>query len=244
MFDGFKHAVIFLTRLPVKLPGKPKPLAASAPFFPTVGLVVGSILGALFAALTLLGIPSLPASIAVLAAAALLTGALHEDGLADCADALGPHDRQRRLEVMRDSRLGTFGALALILVVLARLGGLAALWDPWMQFAVLVSLGAASRVPMVVLMAWLPPIRGDGLSAKAGRPELASCLIAVAVAVGTAVLLLPPAMALAILGATAAATLIWGLVARRVFGGQTGDVLGASQQLAEALSLLVLTAVL
>ena len=240
MPESWKLAVIFLTRLPLALASAP-PLAAAMPWFPVVGALLGLLAGAVYAGLTLLGMPSLPASLVVLAVLVVATGALHEDGLADCADGLGPHDRARRLEVMRDSRIGSFGVMALILVTLARLAGLAALWAPWMQVTTLVVVGAASRTAMVALLAALPPARGDGLGAGAGAPERWRVAVALALPFGLALGLLGPAQALVLLATGAVVCALWGWVARRCFGGQTGDVLGAGQQLVEAGMLLAVT---
>jgi adenosylcobinamide-GDP ribazoletransferase len=238
--ESLKLAVVFLTRLPLRLESPP-PLAAAMPWFPVVGALLGLVAGAVFAGLTLLAMPSLPASLVVLAVLVIATGALHEDGLADCADGLGPHDRARRLEVMRDSRIGSFGVMALILVTLARLAGLAALWAPWMQVTTLVVVAAASRATMVALLATLPPARGDGLGADAGSPHAVRVGLALLVPAVLAVALLGPGPALVLLATAAVVTAIWAWLARRCFGGQTGDVLGAGQQLVEAGMLLAVT---
>ncbi len=242
MREGFRVALVFLTRLPVRSRHR-LPLAETAPWFPVVGAVVGLLAGTVFAAATLAGVPSFPAAILVLACLVLLTGALHEDGLADCADALGPHDRERRLQAMRDSRIGSFGTMALILVTLARVAGLSTLWDPLMQVAALVVVGALSRSAMVVLMAAVPPARSEGLAAQAGRPDTRSVAIACGLAALLALLLLGPLTAAALIAVALAVLVGWGWLARRAFGGQTGDVLGAGQQLVEAAALLTLTAV-
>jgi adenosylcobinamide-GDP ribazoletransferase len=131
--------------------------------------------------------------------------------------------------------------MALILVTLARLAGLAALWAPWMQLTTLVVVGAASRTAMVGLMAVLPPARGDGLGAGAGTPEPRRVATALAIPFALALVLLDPAQALVLLATGAAVAAIWAWVARRSFGGQTGDVLGAGQQLVEAGMLLAVT---
>ena len=242
MPESLKLVVVFLTRLPLRLDGPP-PLAAAVPWFPVVGALLGLVAGGVYAGLTLLSMPSLPASLVVLAVLVIATGALHEDGLADCADGLGPHDRARRLEVMRDSRIGSFGVMALILVTLARVAGLAALWAPWMQLTTLVVVGAASRAAMVGLMAALPPARHDGLAAGAGEPTGGRVALALAVPFGLALVLAGPAQALVLLATGAAVCALWAWVARRCFGGHTGDVLGAGQQLVEAAMLLAVTVV-
>jgi adenosylcobinamide-GDP ribazoletransferase len=241
LVEGLKTVLALMTRLPVRLDGSGPSIAAASGWFPVVGALVGLVAGLVFAALTLAGVPSFPAAIVVLAVLALLTGALHEDGLADCADALGPHDRSRRLEVMRDSRIGTFGALALILVTLLRLAGLSSLWDPVAQVATLVVVGALSRGLLVPTMALLPPARRDGLGAAAGRPDRTNVLSALALPLLLAFTLLPADRALVVVAAAIVASVLWAWVAQRSFGGQSGDVLGAQQQLAEAAMLLAVT---
>lgn len=240
MREGLKTALVFLTRLPLPLSGEVR-LAEATPWFPVVGALLGAAAGLLFAGLTLLGMPTFPGAIVVLAFLVVATGALHEDGLADCVDALGPHDRARRLEVMRDSRIGSFGAMALMLATLARLAGLASLWDPLQQIAFLVVIGATSRAGIVVLMALLPQARADGLAARAGGTDRTSALVATALSALLAVVLLGPLMGLKLVAAAAVVVLVWQWFARRAFGGQTGDVLGAGQQLVEATMLLLLT---
>ncbi len=240
MREGLNTALVFLTRLPVKSSGGSR-LADAAPWFPVVGALIGAAAGAMFGALTFAGMASFPAAILVLAFLVVVTGALHEDGLADCADALGPHDRTRRLEVMRDSRIGTFGTLALVLVMLARLAGLSSLWDPVAQLAVLTVVGATSRGAIVGLMAALPQARADGLAASAGRPDRTSVAIALGLPVLLAFLLLDPREAVVLLLAALVAASAWAWFARRSFGGQTGDVLGTTQQLVEAAMLLTVT---
>ncbi len=229
-------AIGLLTRLPFGGPGRG---AAGAWAWPLAGGLVGA-LAALAGWLALAaGLPVGWAAALVLALQAGLTGALHEDGLADTFDGLGGgRDPARRLEIMRDSRIGTFGALALLWVGLARWSALVVLLplDPW----TVVAVAALSRGAMVVLMAALPHARQDGLAKAVGRPDLRQAGLAVAVAVALAMLcadhvwLLLPALALVLLGLGA-----W---ARARIGGQTGDILGAAQQLSEAAALGILAA--
>ncbi|MEO1092886.1 MAG: adenosylcobinamide-GDP ribazoletransferase [Pseudomonadota bacterium] len=240
MVEGLKLATQFLTRLPVTLDRTPPPLAQVAGWFPVVGAGLGLIAGLVFAGLTLAGLPTLAAACVVLALLALLTGALHEDGLADCADALGVRERGRRLEVMRDSRIGSFGAQALIFVTLARFIGLSSLWDPWQQLTTLVVAAALSRGAIVALWSFLPPARNDGLAAGR-RPGPIAVALGLGLPAAAALVLLPPAVATSMLALTVATLIVWGAVAKRAFGGQTGDVLGAGQQLCEAVMLLSLT---
>jgi adenosylcobinamide-GDP ribazoletransferase len=225
-----------LTRLPIPF-AKGRPAGAWA--WPLVGLVVqGLALGLGWVALNL-GLTVAVAAVLVLAAQMVLTGALHEDGLADCADGLfGGHDKARRLEIMKDSRIGSYGALALMLAVLARWAALAGLMTLG-AWGVILAAGALSRAPMAVLMAVLPNARGSGLSAMVGAPPVLAAaagaglalVIALALA-GGAGLLMAGAVGIVAVGA--------GLTARAKIGGQTGDVLGASAVLAEVAALAVM----
>lgn len=238
-------ALVFLTRLPVR-PGGPVglgDLARVVYWFPVVGILVGAIGGAVFALAHYLHLPSWPAAIMALGAMLLLTGALHEDGLADTADALGAlPDRARALEVMRDSRIGSFGTLALILVVGGRLGALAEYWEPLRAIGALVAAAAFSRALLPLVMWQQPNARGEGLAAAAGRPPTNRVLIGLALGAIAAVLVLPMGQAF---GAMLVAAFVAALTARalgQAFGGCTGDTLGAVQQLGELAFLFALVA--
>jgi adenosylcobinamide-GDP ribazoletransferase len=230
-----KVALAFLTRLPVHEPRawRDLDLAASVPLFPVVGALIG-LAGAIgYALATWLGLPPWPAAAIALATTIWLTGALHEDGLADVADGFGGgRTREDKLRIMRDPRVGSYGAIALVLAVLARAGALAALAAPWAVGAALVTAGAASRAALPPVMASLPNARTDGLAAGAGRPHPLRATAAVLVAALVAIVLLGEAAPAALLGGAAGALAI-ALLARRQIGGYTGDVLGAVQQLAE-----------
>jgi adenosylcobinamide-GDP ribazoletransferase len=235
-----KVALAFLTRLPVR-PDRPwqgADLAASVAMFPLVGLLVGLTGGLAYAAAMALGLPPLPAAVLAVAATAWLTGAMHEDGLGDLADGMGGATRAKKLEIMRDPRVGSFGVIAIVLALLARVGALAALAGPAPVAAALLAAGAVSRAAMPVAMLALPQARDDGLAQRAGRPQPARVAAGVAIAILVALLLLAPPVAVgAILAATLAACLVT-LLARRALGGVTGDVLGAIQQAAEIAFLL------
>ncbi|MEM7641825.1 MAG: adenosylcobinamide-GDP ribazoletransferase, partial [Pseudomonadota bacterium] len=177
-----------------------------------------------------------------LATSIAVTGALHEDGLADLADGFwGGFDKDRRLAIMRDSRIGTYGVIALALSLLVRWALIGAALEAGHLIWVMVATGAVSRAPMAVLMRWLPPARPDGLSKGAGTPPPATAWAGLAIA---ALTLLPHGPGPAILagGLVAAAALGLGCLARAKIGGQTGDVLGACQQVAEIAALAALTA--
>lgn len=225
-------ALALLTRLP--LPDHAPRGAEAAWAWPLAGLAVGAIGAAAAWAALAVGAGPGPAAAAALVAQALATGALHEDGLADTADGLlGGRTRERRLEIMKDSRIGSFGALALLLVTLARWSALAALIAGGPYVAALLAAGALSRAPMAVIMALLPNARGSGLSQLTGRPALLTAALAVTLALAAGLALVGwQALAAAAVAALLCAGLA--LSARARIGGQTGDILGASQQIAEA----------
>lgn len=240
-----KVALVFLTRLPLRIDGAPDPpaLAESVPLFPLVGALIGLAAGVIFALATLAGLPPLLAAALAVAAQIGLTGALHEDGLADLADGLGGGQAvEDRLRIMRDPRIGAFGALALMLALGLRAGSLAELGDAERVAAALIAAGALSRAALPLAMAWLPPARRDGLAATAGRPHPARAGAALLIAALLALLVLPPAPALLALALALAAAAAVARLARRRIGGLTGDVLGAMQQLAEIAVLLALVA--
>ena len=245
MLRDLKITLVFLTRLPLRPQGQVAmgDLASVVHWFPVVGLLVGAVGGVAFTLAHYLHLPSWPAAVLALGAMLLLTGALHEDGLADTADALGAlPDRKRALEVMRDSRIGSFGTLALILVVGGKLGALAAFWEPLVAMAALIAAAAFSRALMPVVMWLQPSARGQGLAAQAGRPSVDRVLIGLALAAVLAILLLPAGQGL---GAMLAAALVAALTAQtlgRAFGGCTGDTLGAVQQMSELAFLFALVA--
>lgn len=225
-----------LTRLPFGAAGRG---AAGAWAWPVAGAVVAALAATAGWLALRAGLPAGWAAALVLAMQAMLTGGLHEDGLSDTFDGLGGgRDPERRLAIMRDSRLGSYGALALMLVLLARWSALVVLLplDP----LALVAVAALSRAGMPVLMAWLPPARPDGLSRLIGRPNAMQAGLAVLVALVIAGLLVGRLWL--ILPALALLMLTLGLWARARIGGQTGDILGAGQQLSEALALGILAA--
>jgi adenosylcobinamide-GDP ribazoletransferase len=231
-----RAALGLLTIVPVRARTEAGGIAAAAPWFPLVGALIGLGAGAVrLGAGDLLG----PAVGAVLAAITLvgLTGALHQDGLADLADALGVRGgRERRLEVMRGSTLGAFGVLALVLWALLLVAALAALprQDAVKTLLIACALG---RWAAVLHAAVLPPARREGLG-MAFAPGWAALSTATALAAGT--LALEPLAALAGLLAAAAVTAVTGALAARLLGGRTGDTLGATVALSEVAVCVVL----
>jgi adenosylcobinamide-GDP ribazoletransferase len=241
--DG-KVALAFLTRLPVR-PARPwqdADLAASVAMFPLVGLVIG-LLGALtYACATALGLPPLLATVLALAALVWSTGAMHEDGLADLADGFGGTSRAKKLEIMHDPRIGSFGVIAIVLALLARAGALTALAEPATVATALVGAAALSRALMPMAMLAMPQARGDGLAMWAGRPHPTRVAAAAAIAILIVLVLLPPTVAAVAILAAAGAGAMVAMAASRTLGGITGDVLGAIQQLAEIAFLLAVAA--
>ena len=243
--DGITHARLaigFLTRLPVDrgLTLEADALARAAWAFPLAGLLVGGLAATGLVVLGAIGVPPLAALVLVSAFGAWFTRGLHEDGLADFADGIGAPERARRLEIMRDSRIGTFGVLALVSVLALRLACLAALPGIEAMAATLLAAALVSRAAMAPVMAILPAARADGLARHAGRPSGTGVLGAVVVALVLAMSAVSWSGVL--LGALAVAGVTgWlALLVRSRLGGQTGDVLGAVQQVAEAAFLLVL----
>ncbi|MCB6178719.1 adenosylcobinamide-GDP ribazoletransferase [Rhodobacter sp. Har01] len=235
LVDQALSALALLTRLP--LPDHRPQGAAAAWAWPLAGLVIGLLAAAALWLCQALGLAAGASATAALAVQALLTGALHEDGLADTADGLiGGRDRDRRLAIMKDSRIGSFGALALVLVTLAQWSALTALVATGQAAAALIAAAALSRAPMAVLMAALPAARPDGLSASSGRPSATTAATAVALGLVFALALAGFAALKAALLAAVLCTLLARAAQRRI-GGQTGDILGAAQQLSFAAAL-------
>jgi adenosylcobinamide-GDP ribazoletransferase len=240
-WEELRLALVFLTRLPLAAP-LPLPrgaLARAGWAFPLVGVGVGLFGGILYSLASAALAPGLVPALAAVAATVLLTGALHEDGLADTADGLGGGaSRERKLAIMRDHQIGTYGVLALLFSVGLRTAALAAIGDGGRVAAALMAAHALARGGLPTTLYALDPAREDGLGATAGRPELG--IVIVAGGIGVLVTLLGFG-AVAGLGAVIAASLAMGLVAllaRRQIGGYTGDVLGAIEQTGEIAILL------
>jgi len=237
-------AAAFLTRLPIR-PREESGMAAladAARCFPIVGFGVGLLGGLAYALAIALDLPPLLAAIIAVAATAMVTGALHEDGLADTVDGFGGGgDRDRKLAIMRDSRIGTYGVIVLVLALGARVVALASFEDNADAIAALILGQAASRALVVAVMRRAPLARSDGLAASAGQPTPATMWWALGIGGLIAVALagLDGVVAAAV-GAAVAWAVAW--LAQRQIGGVTGDVLGAVQQGSEIAVLLALVA--
>ncbi len=246
----FKLAFGFLTRLPgpFSVPAAPGELGPALRLAPLVGLVVG-VAGALAYMLAwVLGLENFISAALAVAATIWITGALHEDGLADVADGFGgAFERSRKLAIMRDSRIGAYGVLALIFSVLLRTGALALISvaaGPEAAMAVLIAAHGLSRGLLPLVMLVLVPARDDGLAAAAGRPGPADALTGLLLGLLLAVLAAGGVMGLSLGLAALVAAAVTGLIAVRQIGGYTGDILGAVQQTAEIAVLLAAAALL
>lgn len=235
-------ALGFYTRLPFQhdRANSGEELAPASWAAPVAGIVVGAIGALTYALAHAAGLGPSPAAGLTIVVTLVVTGALHEDGLADTADAFGAGATpQTRLAIMRDSRIGTFGACALILSIGLRWAALASLAEPKRVAAALIAAHMAARA-MPPLLMWLsPPARADGLSAAAGLPPVESA--AAAALLGLAALLFGLGFGSGLIAAALLALCLLGVrrVALNKIGGQTGDVLGALEQISEVVILLV-----
>jgi adenosylcobinamide-GDP ribazoletransferase len=238
----FKASLTFSTRLPLgrAAPVGPVNLAMAAWAFPLVGLVIGFIGAAVYGVLHRVGVLAWPAATLSVVATLLATGCLHEDGLADTADGFGGGaTKEDKLAIMRDSRIGTYGVCALILVVLLRVSVLASFFSTLSVGWALLASHAGARATMMAFMFLTPPARHDGLSADAGRPPRESLIAAVALGLLIIALCLGPSRMIA---ALICLLVVLGMMlrfSRKQIGGQTGDVLGAVEQVSEIVILLV-----
>lgn len=243
----FMLATGFLTRLPIPaVDPQGRPIMRTSWCFPLVGAGVGCLAGVALWLGDTLGLPAVACALIAIVASALLTGALHEDGLADLADGFGGgRDKSAKITIMRDSRIGSYGVLALILATSLKASALAAiLLSGGIANTVLalVLAHAAARGMIVPVTYWLPMASENGVGNLAGEPKTSTVQIAIAITAGLLFILLPPGTALAAsitAGISAAAI---AALARRQIGGYTGDVLGAVEQVSETAILLCLAA--
>lgn len=241
LLSDIAEALRFLSRIPIPSRAESAPDGRARPFmervtpaFPIAGGLIG-LTGAIVLLIALtLHFGAWVSAILAIAAMTALTGSLHEDGLADCADGLGGHSVERRLEIMKDSRVGSFGVLALVLATFLKVAALQALIGQGAIAAAtaLVAAAAVSRVAGPFILILLPAARASGLAAGAGRPSRRACATAAVIGVIIAFVMVVPSFGPAAL----LSALILGIVAffgvsrlaRAQFGGHTGDVAGAA----------------
>lgn len=234
-------ALLFSTRLPLPraAPTSAAALAQAIWALPLAGILVGIIGAVVYGVAGRVGLPAWPAAALTIAATLAVTGCLHEDGLADTADGFGGGEtREQKLTIMRDARIGTFGVCALALSILLRVSALADL-DPVPAAWALIAAHGGARAMLPVFMFLVAPARSDGLSSAAGMPSREQALAAAVIGILIlAICLGVGAAVLAVIVLTIVAVLTARLSLAQI-GGQTGDVLGALEQIGEIVILLV-----
>lgn len=240
--NGIRTSIAFLTRLPLGqgTAGAETDIARASWAFPIAGLIVGLVGAVVYGLAYRLGLGGWPSAALCIAATLAVTGCLHEDGLADTADGFGGGaTRERKLEIMRDSHIGTYGVCALTLSILLRVAAIATLAAPSLVFWALIAAHGAARATLPIVMTMMPPARDDGLSRAAGQPTQQNAMIAGGLGILTLAVSLGPLTGLA---ALILLIVVMGLMVRlssSQIGGQTGDVLGALEQVCEVAVLLV-----
>lgn len=231
---------MLLTRIPLRTIGTPAPnaMASAVWVMPLVGGMVGACGGAIYWLAYGFNLPSLLAALLALLTTVVITGALHEDGVSDFFDGLGGRQsKQRKLEIMRDSRIGTYGAAALFFSLSIRAVGISSLHDPAVVWIVLLTTGVLSRMAIPIVLATTQPARTDGLGASVASPNPWVIGVAFSISVAVAVVVMEWNGLVLLCAATVVAVLI-GQISRKQFGGYTGDVLGAAVQLSEIAALI------
>ncbi|WP_421780458.1 adenosylcobinamide-GDP ribazoletransferase [Kiloniella litopenaei] len=261
--QDLRIALAFMTRIPVPYPmdqeGKPtsRSLAEASWSFPLIGILVGFISATVLVISFYLSLPLYVCALLAIIASILATGALHEDGLADVADGFGgSHDLERKLEIMKDSRVGSYGVLALGISVLMRtllLGSLLSLaqlsplgadnyqWAILIQiFAIYISAHMIGRGLAPLMMSHLPLAKKSGMAATAAKPKLRSSYGSLLLTMVFLFLFLPPLSVLIVLVSNVLMVLFLSWLTMRQIGGYTGDVLGTAVQLCEIVTYLAL----
>jgi adenosylcobinamide-GDP ribazoletransferase len=239
-----KIGLMFSTRFPIShsSPIGGADIARASWTLPLIGMLIGLLGASVYWIAFHFDLPPLLGATLAIAATLAATGCLHEDGLADTFDGLGGGSRERKLEIMRDSRIGTYGACALTLSLLLRVGALASLVAPGQVALALIAANAGARAMLPPFLRLVPPARPDGLSADAGRPSPASVMaaallgfVALLWGLGAARSVVALSLLVAVFGVTRRLCL-------RQIGGQTGDTAGALEQIGEIAILLTAVA--
>jgi adenosylcobinamide-GDP ribazoletransferase len=238
--DDIALSLVFYTRLPLpQFDFRGRTLAQAIWAAPLAGLAVAILGGAVYALATTCGLAAAPAAALALASMALATGCLHEDGLSDVADGFGGGaTREKKLEIMRDSRIGSYGAAALGFSLLIRWSALSEYSGVAHVFCGLIAAHMASRGLAGAFMHFLPPARADGLAAGAGTVSSQTAGIGAALGIA-ALLLLGPGGAITSIALLAVLFFAFRALCLRQIGGHTGDTIGALQQFGEITVLLV-----
>ncbi|MBB4953305.1 adenosylcobinamide-GDP ribazoletransferase [Agrobacterium vitis] len=242
----------FLSRLPVAarfFEGHSGEMSRTPRAFPLAGVVIAAPAGLFLALLVGFDANTTLAAFAAVTVQILLSGALHEDGLADCADGLGGGaSREKSLSIMKDSRVGSYGVLALLLSLGIKVSAIASLIQTVAPINValcLIGVAALSRALMVWHWHSLPPARPDGVAASLGKPDDKALYTALAFGIGVAAVTIVPFAGfhplVVCLIISAAAAYGFQLYVQRKLGGQTGDTIGATQQICEMMALAALS---
>ena len=234
-------ALQFLTRVPIQLRREPS-LSKTVAWFPFAGALIGVAVGGSAAGMWHLTSPLVAAAVAV-TIGLLITGAFHEDGLGDVADAFGGGwTVERRLEILKDSRHGTYGVAAICASIVLRIISLGAMPGPLDMFTAAVAAHTMARVGAVGMAGSMKLATNTGLGADCGRSTtqlraVVGCMAGLVITTAAVGWWVAPLAGAALVAAAAT-----GLLARRKIGGISGDVLGAAEQVAECLCLVVLSA--
>ncbi|MGI9367161.1 MAG: adenosylcobinamide-GDP ribazoletransferase [Rhizobiaceae bacterium] len=250
-----KSSTVFLSRLPLRINEGDEPLdfSGSSPTFPIAGLIIALPIALFVLGASSLSLPDVLTAILAVALSVLVTGGLHEDGLADTIDGFwGGHTVERRLEIMRDSSIGTYGVIALVLSLMMRTSMIYLIlntFDGPAAALILIAVFSLSRTAMLLPWSRLPPARQNaeegvdtngketsGLSARFGSPDSKALGLALVYSIPAIVILIgvsgPVSTVVALFLALLAAAAMIHLASHHV-GGHTGDILGATQQLSE-----------
>jgi adenosylcobinamide-GDP ribazoletransferase len=233
---GFFSALAFLTRIPIPEDLKSRKKNGMFAGYPAAGLLVGVLLSVVLFLADIVA-PAAVAAVVVIAFSLLLTGAIHLDGLADCADAFyGKRDRETTLRILKDPRIGTMGGAAIGISFMARYAAMTSL-SSVVLIGALPVMSMFSRSTVLIAMRMLPYVRGEEgiLSTESAIGVFPLVLSLVVVALSAALLPVPTIIALL------AAVLLW-LMSWKKIGGCTGDVLGATIEITEIVFLLAFIA--
>lgn len=257
-WGDFCTAGAFLTRLPMgakaaEASGQKGELARAVRAFPLVGVMVGLLAALAYLIADGLNLTPVLASLIAVGVMIVVTGALHEDGLTDVADAFfDTRAKAEKLKIMRDSRIGVYGAATLVIALGLRVGALAAIAETGQVGAALIAAAVASRAALPAMMWRMKPARRGGLGATAGKPDQSQVLLTLLLGTALALFFLSfliPGFAglmagviVLVIGAGGAFLIAY--LAQRAIGGYTGDVLGATQQTMEIVMLLAIVAIL
>jgi adenosylcobinamide-GDP ribazoletransferase len=242
--SDLKIGMLFSTRIPLPhaAPIGGADVARASRALPVIGVLIGGLGALAYWIAFRFGLSPLVGAALAVAATLAATGCLHEDGLADTFDGFGGSSRERKLEIMRDSRIGTYGACALAMSLMLRVTALASLAGPGAAAVALIAAHAGARAILPLFLYWVPPARPDGLSADAGRPSGSSVVVAGLLGLVALLGSLGPARTVAALVLLLVVLVIMRRLCLRQIGGQTGDTAGALEQISEVAILLTAAA--